>query len=290
MAEKFSDAIELLLELVDYGTSLIPRAYIDSDRDLKGISLLFVQLRQFILHLDGISVLLAGGASGTANLQMRSLLEIAHLIEWILANDTEEKIKYLYVANLRRRQRWDRVAIPGTPEASNHAAAASLIRFTNEQRQEIADEVKRIDALLAAPEFVAINAKFEAHYLKRSFDKPWYEAYGATSIRNVSDQVGKLKEYTYIYSALSGITHGSDMWRSVFFNKENVKVSPIREAQHIPQIVQLAATLALRTYRLILKEFRAGEEENFARKYEEDWRQRFLKKYDVQLTPKEITI
>jgi len=98
MAEKFSDAVELLHELIDYGTSLIPRAYVDSARDLKAICSVFVQLRQFITHLDGISVLLTAGACGTANLQLRSLLETAHTIEWILASDTESKLRHLYVA------------------------------------------------------------------------------------------------------------------------------------------------------------------------------------------------
>jgi Family of unknown function (DUF5677) len=290
MADKFDDAIELLLELVDYGTNLIPRAYIDSSRDLKAICLLFVQLRQFVAHLDGISTLLTNGAADTANLQLRSVLEMAHTIEWILVSDTEEKIRHLYVANLRRRRQWDRVVIPGTSEAAKHSSVASRLTLTAKQRQEIVDEANRIDTMLASAPFDTINSKFEKYRSKTGFDKPWYEVYGASSIRNVSDQIGKLGEYTYIYSSLSGVTHGSDMWRNVVFGHGRVHVGPIREPQHIPQIVQLAATYALGVYRLILKEFRKGEEENFNRKYVQEWRRRFLGKYNIQLTPTEITI
>ena len=291
MAAKFSDAIELLLELVDYGTNLIPRAYGNSGRDLKAICLLFVQLRQFVSHLDGIALLLSNGACGTANLQLRSVLEAAHIIEWILTGDTENKIRYLYVANLRRRRQWDSVAIPGSSAATKHVAAASQLKLSTEQMQEIADEVRRIDALLATPEFNAINAKFESHYSRKGgFDKPWYEVYGATSIRNVANQIGKVKEYTYIYSSLSGMTHGSDMWKSVFFGSGQIELSPVREPQHIPNIIQLSATLALRVYELILREFRAGEEENFNRKYVNEWRERFRRKYEIQLTPQVMTI
>ena len=104
MAIKFQDAIDLLNELVNYGTNLLVRAFTSSDRDLKAICVLFVQLRQFLMHLDGIAILLAADNCGTADLQLRSLLETAHTIEWVLASDTEAKINYLYVANLRRRR------------------------------------------------------------------------------------------------------------------------------------------------------------------------------------------
>src|SRR5690242_17392289 len=96
MSANFSDVVELLYEVVDYGTSLVPRAYASSDRDLKAICLIFVHLSQFITHLDGISLLLTQGACATSKLQLRSLLEIAHTLEWILFCDTLSKIDYLY--------------------------------------------------------------------------------------------------------------------------------------------------------------------------------------------------
>jgi hypothetical protein len=46
MAANFHDAIDLVNELVNYGTNLVVRAFASSDRDLKAICVLFVQLRQ----------------------------------------------------------------------------------------------------------------------------------------------------------------------------------------------------------------------------------------------------
>jgi len=156
--------------------------------------------------------------------------------------------------------------------------------------KELKEEVKRIDSILGKAPFDAINTKFQANYQKRGFDDPWYKVYGVPSIRSVADELGRLKEYTYIYSILSGVTHGSDIWKNVFFGKGEVKVGPLREPQNIPRVVQLAATLALRAFRLILTEFRSGEEENFDRKYVEEWREQFWKKYQIQLNPKTIRI
>src|SRR2546430_1174821 len=77
MSSNFADIIELVCELVDYGSNLIPRAYASSERDLKAICLILVQLRQFVSQLDGMALLLAQGACATSNLQLRGVLEIA---------------------------------------------------------------------------------------------------------------------------------------------------------------------------------------------------------------------
>lgn len=289
-AKNFKDALELLNELINYGTFLVPRAFRSSPRDLKAICIIFVQLRQFIVHLDGAAILAAAGNCSTANLQLRSLLETSHTLEWLLASDTEAKVNHLYVANLRRRRQWNSIAIAGTPESARHADAASLLSLGQDQLKEIADDIQRIDNLLAKPKFDAINAKFQRTYAKRGYDAPWYEVYGVPSIRKVADEIGRLKEYSYIYASLSGLTHGSDMWKSIVVGHRNVQMNPVREAQNIPKIVQLAATLSFRVYRLILRQYRQGEETNFKRKYLQEWRARFLKGYHIELSSEDIPI
>jgi Family of unknown function (DUF5677) len=290
MAAHFKDAHDLLNELVDYGTNLVVRAFGSSKRDLIAICVLFVQLRQFLMHLDGITILLREGNAGTADLQLRSLLESGHLIEWTLKKNTEAKVQHLYVANLRRRQEWDNSVIKGTPEFTKHYDVTGGLKIEPTDLKEVTEETKRIDTILSKAPWDVINAKFEPHYNQRQFDEPWYKVYGAGSIRAVADELGRLKEYTYIYSILSSVTHGSDIWKNVFFATDKVEVSPLREPQNIPRVVQLAATLAFRVFRLILSEFRSGEEQNFDRKYVEEWRERFWKKYQARLNPKTIRI
>jgi len=290
MAAHFKDAHDLLNELVDYGTNLVVRAFDSSKRDLIAVCVLFVQLRQFLMHLDGITILLRNGSSGTADLQLRSLLEGGHLIDWALKKDAEAKVQHLYVANLRRRRHWDNSVISGTPEFTKHFDVTGGLKIAPEDLKDVTEEAMRISSLLSKAPFDAIDAKFEQYYKQRGFDEAWYKVYGAASIRSVADELGRLKEYTYIYSALSGVTHGSDIWKNVFFGKGKIEISPLREPQYIPRVVQLAATLAFWVFRLVLSQFRSGEEENFDRKFVGEWRQRFWKKYEVQLVPQEITI
>ncbi len=54
-----------------------------------------------------------------------------------LASDTDNRVNHLYVANLRRRCQWNRITVPGTPEATRHADAASRLALTPEQQKEI---------------------------------------------------------------------------------------------------------------------------------------------------------
>ena len=71
-ANPFKDALELLNELIDYGTNLVPRAFLSSPRDVKAICVIFVQLRQFIVHLDGVAIL------GVPAIAPRQIFNFAH--------------------------------------------------------------------------------------------------------------------------------------------------------------------------------------------------------------------
>ena len=206
-AKHFQESLALISDLLDYGTFLVPRAFVSSPRDLKATCLIFVQLRQFLVHLDGTTILAAAGNCSTATLQLRSLLETAHTLEWVLAADTDAKVNHLYVANLRRRRQTNALAISGSPEALRRADDAKrLTLLPPGQLKEIVDEVHRTDALLAQSPFNAIDAKFQQFYASHGYDQPWYEVYGKpstpkVSIRKISEEIGRLEESTATFTA-----------------------------------------------------------------------------------------
>jgi len=288
MVRHFKDDVELLNEVLDYGSHLLPKAYASSPRDIKAICIIPVQLRQVLVHLDGVAILASAGNCFSAGLQIRSLLEIAHTMEWLLAADTEAKIHHLYIANLRKRRQWQSIAIAGTPEAMRHADAASRIPLTPEQLKKLTDEIQRINEILAMPEFSAIDAKFQSNYASRNFDKPWYEVYGPPSdkisIRKIADTIGKLKEYNYIYSSFSAVTHGGDIFKNVTFG-DNLCINPVRDSQDVPKVRLSAASLAFRVYRMVLEQYLPSEMDEFNKKYANEWRERFLKEYSIKITP-----
>jgi hypothetical protein len=296
MASQFKDSIDLLNEVLDYGSRLIPRAFVSSLKDIKAFCLIFVQLREFLAHLDAIAILLDAGNSFSANLQLRSLLEISHTMEWLLKSDTDPKVNHLYVANVRKRRHWQSIAIAGTREAmqSNDSGKRARLALTSEQLGEINDEIVRIDTILTSIEFASINTKFESHYSTRGFDRTWYEVYGSSSrrisIRKIAEEIGRLEEYKNVYSSLSTIAHGGDMWKNMFSGNKGVSVNEIREPQGIPSAVEGAVGIAFRVFAMILKEYRPGElPEDFARKLR-GWQHRLRKEYQIKITPKYTNI
>ncbi len=73
--EHLSPWIDLILDLTNYSSLLIPRCFSSSARDLKDAVVLAILLRQVVAMLDGIEVLLSNGAVHAAQLQLRALLE-----------------------------------------------------------------------------------------------------------------------------------------------------------------------------------------------------------------------
>jgi hypothetical protein len=282
--KQLHEPISLLKDLVDYGTSLIPRAFDSSPKDFKATYLLFVHLQQFVAHLDAAAELLSKGCCLSANLQVRSLLENYMMLTWIFKADTQKKIDHIFVANLRRRREWQSIAVPGSAEAAKHSDAATSLTLTPEQAAGIAAEIASIDRMLADPKYAAINLAFDQANPKKKHDRHWYELCGATSIRQVVVDLGRKKDYDYVYGPFSGVSHGGDISKSMLFRGDRVEVHPLREVQGVPLLSKLAATYAMDVYRQIIDEYRPGERDNFTRKYLEEWQARFKKefKFDVQ--------
>jgi hypothetical protein len=284
IVEHLHEPISLLKELVDYGTALIPRAFNSSPKDFQATYLLFVQLQQFVAHLDAAQDLLSKGCCLSCSLQVRSLLEGYMMLKWILEAETENKISHLFVSNLRKRRAWQSIAVPGSPEATRHSDAAKNLTVPPETATGIAKEISQIDTLLADPKYATINTAFDKAKGKKSYDPHWYELCGVTSIRAVAIANGRQKDYDYIYSPFSGVSHGGDMWKSIHFHPGQVEVNAIREVQQVPLLSKLSATYAMHVYQHILETYRPGEVENYRRKYLKEWRARFQKnfKFDIQ--------
>src|SRR6185437_6967204 len=69
--------LDVISDMVNYGTNLIIRCVNSSDRKTKDRIVLTILLRQAVAMLDGIEVLLSQGCTHVANLQVRALFEAA---------------------------------------------------------------------------------------------------------------------------------------------------------------------------------------------------------------------
>jgi hypothetical protein len=198
-ANDYNFGFNLINEILDYGTNILPKAFDNSPHDTEALCIIGVLFRQTLVHLDAIATLAKTGNCFSANLQCRSLLEIYLTLAWLLKSDTSVKANHLLVANLRRRRQWQSIAIPGTPEATRHSDEASRFQLDAQMRKQIEDEIRHIDKTLADPEYSKINTAFESNYQRNNYDKQWYEVYG---IRFHSQNCGRYRQTKRIQTFL----------------------------------------------------------------------------------------
>jgi hypothetical protein len=152
--------LDLLRDLSNYGSNLIPRCFSSSVRGLKDAVVLGTLLRQVGAMLDGAEVLLSNGAPYAAQLQLRALLEASIYIEWILKSEGDKKSAYYYVRNLRRKRMWANRTQPGSPESDEFIAMMMKdvgLRINNKVRELSKQQLQEMNSVLSQPSFAEIN-------------------------------------------------------------------------------------------------------------------------------------
>jgi len=269
---------DLVNDITNYGTNLIPRCFESSDRKLKDVMLLAVLLRQVVAMIDGVDILLSNGAVHAANLQMRALFEASVYIDWILLGDSEKKAIYYYVHNLRRKRLWAMRTQLGTQQSKDFAAMLNNmgLPISNEVRDSAKARIKEIDRILSQPTLAVFNADFEQRRKGKAFDPAWYVPLGERSLGTMSKKVEKAALYLFLYGGASEVMHTSSYEHHVKFGSGEATFEPIRSVEGFRNVFYFTLNVAIPTFRRILREYRPGELEAFARKYVEKWQKEFM--------------
>ena len=276
--EHLSPWIDLIRDLTNYGSLLIPRCFSSSARDLKDAVVLAILLRQVVAMLDGIEVLLSNGAVHAAQLQLRALLEASVYIEWILQSDSEKKAAYYYVHNLRRKRLWASRTQPGSAESEEFIAMMTDtgVQINDRVREVSKQQLQDIDRVLSQPKFAEINKDFDKHRKGKRYDPAWYVPLGQRRFGMIARSVGKGSLYTIVYSGASEVMHTSSYDQHVKIGKGELTFQPIRSLEGFESVLRFSLAIALFTFRRILQEYRDGELPLFGRKYVEKWQKEFI--------------
>ena len=73
--EHFSEILNAMQDMTNYGTNLIVRCMTTSDKDLKDAIAIGVLLRQAVAMFDGLEILISNAAIYPAHLQARAIFE-----------------------------------------------------------------------------------------------------------------------------------------------------------------------------------------------------------------------
>lgn len=286
--EHLRPRIELIRDLTNYGTNLIPRCFNSSEKKLKDAVVLAILLRQAVAMLDAVEILLSSGAAHAAHLQMRALFEASVYIEWILESDSENKAAYYYVHNLRRKRLWASRTQTGSAESQEFIAMMdkSDLPVSDKLREDARRQIQDIDRVLSQPKFAAICKDFETHR-KGKHDPAWYAPLGQRSFASITRKIGSGSQYVILYSGASEVMHTSSYEHHVKFG-DKLTFQPIRSLERFEHVWRFSVGPALSTFRRILEEYRPGELRAFSLKYVEKWQEEFMNflqiKYETSTT------
>ena len=279
IAESFSMQLNLLEQIVNYGTNLIPRCFNSSKKEVPDIVAILCFLKHAVTSLDAIHILSREGATLACFPHIRSIFEIDLYLRWIFDDDYENRATAYFVWNIRRKRYWLRCYLQGTPEYASNMVHMQNAPGGNPQiphtQQEIQAAIEQEDAKLNCPETSHVNSLFELHVTNSGKDVEWYHPLGPTSIRDMAVRLGDEALYKVFYAQYSQATHGLSIDHQIHFNAGTSEVifDHIRTLNALDQVFQMTFTYAIRVFRICLERFRPGELNAFSRVYTEEWRQ-----------------
>jgi len=290
--EHFADSLALVREVTNYGSNLIPRSFVSSERTVIDIVIIGVLLKHAVTMLDAIELLVSQGAIFAAHLQARSLFEARLYLTWILEKDTDRRARQFFVARKREDAMWATRSIPGTPQhESFRQVCGDLLADAKatDFEQDAIQQLKELDELFADPEYLQITQEFDRLKRRdRDYDVAWFQPWGPTSIADMASRLGLSGEYTLFYHIFSRAAHCQEFRRHIASDGKVLNFQAIRYLDGIDTLLRLSLSYALHIYRMILNRYRPAELENYARKYATDWQARFRSirgvKYNVTKT------
>jgi hypothetical protein len=263
VSEHLQTWTNLLRDLTNYGSHLIPRAYSSSGKTLSDMVLIGTLLRQLVAMIDAIEILLCRSAVHASTLQLRAMFEASVYIDWMLASDRENKAAYYYVHNLLRLRLWA-------------------------MRVEGKSHVNEIDRVLAQSRFAAIRDDFR-DWKKGNDHRPnWYSPLGVPDLRDMAIKVNQEPFYVFVYGPGSEVMHTSNYGHHVRVGSGRITFLSIRHPKGFSTTVRLTATIAIDIFMKILKEYREGECARFGQKYIEKWQQAFRSIPELKINESEM--
>ncbi len=291
--EHFSESLDLLSELVNYGTNLIPRLLATVEPSLVREMAVGSLLSHAVQNLDAVDQLARGGCCISASVQARTILEASLSLEWMLIDEQQTRARAYYIANLRSELLWLNRYVPGTDQhrmmtrewkrnfpKTDPTSDPDMVAAARERIPLIVEK-------LESPELAELNGRFQRISDKRGFEPSWQKVL-EMSARAIANQLSRLAEYEVFYRLGSSASHAASYWTRFQARDGRMLLHPIRGIDSLSTLLNQIVPLAHHTYLSALRYFRPEEVGNFCRKYIEEWRKRALTipKIDVAVSVK----
>lgn len=279
----FSETNEFLIDLVNYGSNLIARAFDRSPKNLSDIIVIGHFTKSAIAAIDSIQIGFENASYINVKLSTRALLELSFQLEWLLERNSNQRAKQFYVSLLRKKKMLNELYM-GNSSGSNDLFTSFTNRgfsdptsYLNSYVNLVNNQNNSIDDILAKPEYSNINQEFD-RTARNNYDVNWYSIFcGPSSIRQLAISINKNVEYQVFYSSYSQFMHSSHFEKNITFEDSKVIFEKIRSVENILPDLNFACSLIFRIYRWITLKYLPSELQQFGKKYSQDWREEYHK-------------
>lgn len=292
ISKNFGPQLDVLRDVVDYGSNLIFRAFASSERDMVAIVTCFVFLKQIVAMTDSIEVLLKEGAGHACHLPVRSAFEASLYLHYIVEGDSAKRAYRYYAANLREQANWAKKLTPGTPESEQLQALQESVGistpFPSEVLEAATASLEEVERILRQPHLATAEAELAAAKKRGNRHPSWYSMEGHTTLRKLAIHLSQLVEYETFYARGSQVIHTGSYRDHVRFVDQEIQVHPIRHVMDFTGVMQAVFAVTVATYRRVIVRYRSGEIDAFTTKYRNDWQKVFMElptvKYEFNAT------
>jgi len=279
VSQHYGPQIELLTQLTNYASNLIPRAFHSSEKQMRDVIVCLSLLKQFTTMMDGVDVLTRAGNIQAAFVPARAAFEASLYIEWMLVSDGQTKAIHYYVGEIRQQRIWGERATAGTAEAEAFlkemgTLGQDILAAQPALTEQATKHLDQVGKILEHEWFAAANAAFEEFKIEQNHGREphWYQVLGKRSIKAIAKELQRLPEYIIYYGKGSRVVHSQSYDDQMKFTSKGANVLPVRYIADIHTLLNFACGNAMTLFARILGFYRNGELTAFSRQYVEEWR------------------
>jgi hypothetical protein len=262
--EIYADASELLVEIVNFGTSTLVRCMSYSDGE-ENVDLAPFSLYRHILETtDAIQVLIENGCPAAANPLLRTCFEGLLALEYITEDPAlyEQRSLSWLASYAHERLKSYKSLDPNTDAGQKFIEAIEKDKTVHDFPPLPADKVKKaianMEALLSREQFKEIVSEIKSHPRSRP---NWYSLFkGPEHLRKLAQHLNRHLQYDILYRQWSQSAHAQDFFPFIAPGELGEKlVRGLRDLASTNEVVTFATTFLIDSTRLLINKFHPGE-------------------------------
>lgn len=266
--------INIAIEVRNYGSNLIFKAYKNSEHELLDSVLILNFLLRSVNLLDSIVVLAKEGCHSTVPYFIRGIIENSFYIEWLLAKNSQKRTEYFYTYILYEELQSNSFAKDNPKGFIENLDAEDLLLTKDfesffDSRENPVEKIKN-----------HLKTHFPNHYkrLKDNVPAKWYSVNkNINSLEDIAREIDRKAEYKIFYRNYSKSIHSTNIRENLKVTKRGGEVTPTRAMGNLDNDLKNTLLFCIRIYRRIIQEYLPDKEDEFNQIYINRWREYFNK-------------